>query len=61
MKLGLSRLAPYDDYQLKFSPVLGAPWTNLAAPFTPTSRTSTQRINVTGGAGFFRAKHLPQL
>ena len=59
LKMGLSRLSPYDDYQVEFSPVLGGSWSNLAAPFVPTSTTNTQFINVPGMGGFFRAKHLP--
>jgi hypothetical protein len=59
MKLDLSRLAPYDNYQMEFCPALGVPWTILPAPFIPTSGTNTQYINVAGDTGFFRARHLP--
>jgi hypothetical protein len=59
MKLDFVRLAPYDDYQVEFSPVPVGAWSNLGVPFTPTSDTNTQYLSVTGEAGFFRAKHLP--
>ena len=59
MNLDLWRLAPYDNYQLEFRSVLGQAWSNLAAPFIPTSTTNTQRMTVTGQTRFFRAKHLP--
>ena len=59
MELGLSSLSAYDDYQVEFTPVVGGAWSNLGLPFTPTSTTNSQYINVNGDAGFFRVKHLP--
>ena len=52
-------LSPYDNYQLQFTPAAGGVWTNLGVPFTPTSTTSTQYLNVRGAAGFFRAVYVP--
>jgi hypothetical protein len=52
-------LSPYDNYQLGFTPVVDGAWTNLNTPFTPTSMTYTQYINVTGTAGFFRLMYVP--
>jgi hypothetical protein len=59
VKLDLGSLAPYDNYQLEFSPVLGGAWSNLSSPLTPTATTTTQYINVSGNAGFFRVSYLP--
>jgi hypothetical protein len=57
--LALGNLLPYDNYQLEFTPVVGVAWSNLGSTFTPTSSTTTQNINVSGNAGFFRVKYLP--
>ena len=57
--LALDNLSPYDNYQLEFTPDVGVAWSNLGSTFTPTSSTSTQNINVSGNAGFFRVKYLP--
>jgi hypothetical protein len=59
MELDLSSLAPYDNYQLEFTPVLGGSWTNLGSLFTPTVATSTQYVSVSGNAGFFRVRYVP--
>jgi len=59
MKLDLGRLSPYDNYQLEFAPVAGGTWSNFDIPFTPTSTTNTQYINVTGELGFFRVRYAP--
>lgn len=59
IELALGDLSPYDKYQLEFTPDIGAAWSNLGGTFTPTSGTSTQNINVSGNAGFFRVKYLP--
>ena len=59
VKLDLGSLAPYDNYQLEFSPVLGGAWSNLSSPLTPAATTTTQYINVSGNAGFFRVSYLP--
>jgi hypothetical protein len=59
MELDLGSLWPYGNYQLEFSPVAGGVWSNLGLPFTPTSSTSTQYVNVSGNAGFFRLAYVP--
>jgi hypothetical protein len=59
MKLDFTRLSPYDDYQLEFSPVATGTWTNLGAPFTPTAATNTQYAEGIGAAGFIRVRHVP--
>ncbi len=65
MELDLGRpwpygsLSPYDNYQIQFTPVANGPWSDLGSPFTPTSMTYTQYVNVAGNAGFFRARYLP--
>jgi hypothetical protein len=64
LKVDLSRLAPYDNYQMEFCPALGTPWGVLPASYIPTGTTNTLYIMINGAAGFgdigfFRAKHLP--
>jgi hypothetical protein len=59
MELDFGSLSPYDNYQLEFTPVAGGAWSNLGIPFTPTSTTSTQYVNVSGNAGFFRVRYVP--
>ena len=34
-------------------------WSNLSIPFIPISSTSTQDVNVSGNAGYFRAEYVP--
>jgi len=60
MRLALASLSPYDSYQLEFAPIPGVVWTNFARPFIPTSTVSTQDVVVTGNAGLFRVRSLPQ-
>jgi hypothetical protein len=59
MELDLGSLSPYDNYQLEFAPVLGGAWSNLGGLFNPTATTSTQYVNVSGNAGFFRVRYVP--
>jgi hypothetical protein len=59
MKLDLGSLSPYDNYQLEFTPIAAGGWSSLGTPFTPTSTTNTQYINVSGAVGFFRARYVP--
>ena len=58
MELDLGSLSPYDNYQLEYAPSPAGPWATSIL-FIPTSVASTQYINVSGNAGFFRALHLP--
>jgi hypothetical protein len=59
MELDLGGLSPYDNYRLEFTPEAGGAWSNLGIPFTPTSATGTQCVNVSGNAGFFRVRYVP--
>ena len=59
MELDLGKLSSYGNYQLEFSPAAGGVWSNLGLPFTPTSSTTTQYVNVSGNAGFFRVEYVP--
>jgi hypothetical protein len=59
MELECGSLSPYDNYQLEFTPLVGGTWNNLGLPFTPTSATSIQSVNVSGNAGFFRLRYVP--
>ncbi len=51
--------SPYDNYLVEFAPAVGGVWSNFGVPFTPTTTTSTEDVNVNGNAGFFRVRHLP--
>lgn len=59
VELNLGNLAPYDNYQLEFTPVAGGAWTKLGAPFAPTAATTIQYVSAAGDAGFLRVKYLP--
>jgi hypothetical protein len=59
VELDLGGLSPYDDYQLEFTRVIGGAWSDLGSLFTPTATTSTQHVNVSGDAGFFRVSYVP--
>ena len=59
MKLDLSNLSPYDNYQLEFSRSPTGSWTNLGGVFIPTASRSTQYADGPGGSGFFRLVRLP--
>jgi hypothetical protein len=53
-------LAPYDNYQVQFTPALGAPWENWPGGlFVPTSATNTQYLIVTNTTAFFRLEYVP--
>ncbi len=60
VQLDATSLAPYDNYQIQFTPALGETWANWAGgSFTPTSATNSQLFFFTNSAGFFRLKYLP--
>jgi hypothetical protein len=55
-----ANLAPYDNYQIQFTPALGATWGNWnSGLFTPTDVTNSQYLFVTNAAGFFRLLYAP--
>lgn len=60
MRLDSSDLAPYDDYQIQFTPTTGGGWENWGGGlFSPTDVTNSQFIFITNGMGFFRLKYIP--
>jgi hypothetical protein len=60
LRVDSSGLAPYDNYQIQFTPVLSAPWGNLnGGLFVPTDVTNSQYLFVTNASGFFRIEYLP--
>jgi len=60
MRVDSANLAPYDNYQIQFTPGLGAPWGNWnGGLFTPTDVTNPQYLFVTNAAGFFRLLYVP--
>ena len=60
MRVDSSGLAPYDNYQIQFTPALGAPWGNWnGGLFTPTDATNSQYLPVTNAGGFFRLQYVP--
>ncbi len=59
IQLDFGHLAPYNNYQIEFSPVAAGTWTIVGTYFIPTAATNTQFINATGKVGFFRVKYVP--
>ncbi|MGD0905743.1 MAG: hypothetical protein ABR924_22855 [Terracidiphilus sp.] len=60
MRLDSASLAPYDNYQIQFTPALGATWENLnGGLFSPADVTNSQYLFVTNGPGFFRLQYEP--
>jgi hypothetical protein len=60
VQLNSASLAPYDNYQIQFTPALGATWKNWnGGLFIPTSVTNSQLFFFTNGTGFFRLQYLP--
>jgi hypothetical protein len=60
MRVDFSNLAPYDNYQIQFTPALGGAWVNWAGGlFTPTDVTNSQFLFITNGTGFFRLLYEP--
>jgi hypothetical protein len=60
MRVDSASLAPYDNYQIQFTPALGTPWGNWnGGLFTPTDMTNSQYLFVTNTAGFFRLQYVP--
>ena len=60
MRLDLSNLVPYDNYQLQFAPDIMAGWINWSGGlFSPTAVTNSQFLVITNNAGFFRVQSVP--
>ena len=60
MRVDSASLAPYDNYQIQFTPVLGETWENWnGGLFSPTEVTNSQYLFVTNAAGFFRLGYVP--
>jgi hypothetical protein len=60
VQLSSANLAPYDNYQIQFTPALGATWENWnGGSFSPTDMTNTQVFFFTNGTGFFRLEYVP--
>jgi hypothetical protein len=60
MQINSSQLAPYDNYQIQFTPAIGGTWSNWnAGLFTPTDVTNSQFLFITNGTGFFRLQYEP--
>ena len=60
MRVDSAGLAPYDNYQVQFKPLIDGSWTNWnGGLFTPTATTNSQFIFITNGAGFFRVQYAP--
>ena len=60
MRVDSARLAPYNNYQIQFTPSLGGTWGNWAGGlFSPTDVTNSQYLFITNSVGFFRVSHEP--
>ena len=60
MRVDSASLAPYDNYQIQFTPALGGAWANwIGELFSPTAVTNSQYLFITNGAGFFRLQYVP--
>ena len=60
VQLNSASLAPYDNYQIEFTPALGATWANWnGGLFVPTTITNSQLFFFTNTIGFFRLQYLP--
>jgi hypothetical protein len=60
MQINSTNLAPYDNYQIQFTPVIGGTWGNWNdLLFTTTDVTNSQFLFITNGTGFFRLLYEP--
>ncbi len=60
MRVDAAQLAPYDNYQIQFTPNLTTAWTNWnGGLFSPTDVTNSQYLFITNDAGFFRLLYVP--
>jgi len=60
MRLDSTNLAPYDNYQVQFTPTIGETWGNWnGGLFSPTDVTNSQYLFITNGIGYFRLQYVP--
>ena len=60
MRVDAAQLAPYDNYQIQFTPDLTAAWSNWnGGLFSPTATTNSQYLFITNDVGFFRLLYMP--
>ncbi|HZL78069.1 MAG TPA: LamG domain-containing protein [Candidatus Limnocylindrales bacterium] len=60
MRVDSASLAPYDNYQIQFTPAIGETWGNWnGGLFSPTDVTNSQFIFITNGTSFFRLQYVP--
>jgi len=59
MEVTSLNLAPYDDYQILFTPDLGAGWGYWGGQFVPTATTNSQCLFITNDIGYFRLQYVP--
>jgi hypothetical protein len=60
MRFDSANLAPYDNYQIQFTPDLNTGWSNWSGGLiTPTDVTNSQYLFVTNAAGYFRLLYTP--
>ncbi|MGA2248832.1 MAG: LamG domain-containing protein [Verrucomicrobiota bacterium] len=60
MQVNSASLAPYDNYQIQFTPMLGGSWVNWnGGLFMPTAATNSQFLFITNNVGFFRLEFVP--
>jgi hypothetical protein len=60
MRVDSANLAPYENYQIQFEPVITGVWGNwISGLFSPTDVTNSQYLFITNNAGFFRVQNVP--
>ncbi|MGA2248616.1 MAG: hypothetical protein ABSH48_26980, partial [Verrucomicrobiota bacterium] len=60
MRVDSARLAPYDDYQIQFTPDIGGTWVDWnGGLFSPTDVTNSKFLFITNDVGFFRLEFVP--
>jgi len=60
VRLDSARLAPYDNYQIQFQPLIGGSWENWTGGlFTQTGVTNSQMLFLTNTPVFFRLQYVP--
>jgi len=60
MQVNSSNLAPYDNYEILFTPILGQAWENWnGGLFSPTAATNSQFIFITNDIGYLRLQYVP--